>query len=224
MTGERKIKVGRHASSAHFLDNHHPLLRSTVPGRYVYNGRRTVQRRLPRTLRHTPKHLPMSFRITIPVNATQDASAESGRLMYDDAEHMNLNPRPAFRPVGAPISNPYQFDSRFANPLTGSLNDVGFPIPVFQHLGGHGTNRDATYLDTISPLSGTRLEVSAWSSVDSPSNGQTRKRPGRGGRQQCESCRRQKNGIEVQYHRKEMSNVNFSVFHILMNHKDAPTV
>ena len=139
----------------------------------------------------------MNFRTSISVNATEDPSAESGRLMYDDAERINLNPGPAFRPVGVPVSNFYQSDSRFANPLTGSLNDVGLPIPVFQHLGGHGTNRDATYPDTISSLSGTRLKVSARSSIDSPSNGQTRKRPGRGGRQQCESCRRQKNGIEV---------------------------
>lgn len=199
VTGERKIKV-RHASSAHFLDNH-SLFALNRPGKYVYNGRRAVQKGLPRTLHHTPltsaKHRPMNFRPSIPVNANENPSAESGSLTYDDAECENLNPEPAFRPVGGPISNPYQSGSRFgANQLGGSLHDFGLPIPVFQ---GHGTNRDATYPDTIGSLSGRRSEVSARNSIDSPSNvqAQARKRPGRGGRPQCKSCRRQKNGIDV---------------------------
>jgi hypothetical protein len=203
VTGERKIKV-EHASSAHFLDNLSPFALNR-PGRHVYKGRRAVQKGFPRTLRHTPltsaEHFPMNFRPSIPVNETENPSAESGRLMYDDAERENLNPAPAFRSVGGPVSNPYQSDSRFgANHLRGSLHDFGFPIPVFEHLGGNGTIRDATYPDTISSvLSGTRLDVSPRSSISSPSNVQVqgRKRPGRGGREQCESCRRQKNGIKV---------------------------
>jgi hypothetical protein len=133
--------------------------------------------------------MPMNSRGPISFSTTGNSSAESGTLMYDDAENKNPKPEPTFRPLGS-VSNSYQHDSRFATPLESPLHDNAFPLRVVRNIG-----RDASYPDTAKPLlSGTELEVSG--SV-TPSNGRPPKRPGRCGRLQCESCRRQKKGIEV---------------------------